>query len=200
MKRGLFAEVFMGRWLVGVLLAAAVPAFAAPVAVGDILVPFSLKNYDGRDVSLSSYNGKKAVVLIFMATQCPVSNSYNSRMVALSTEYSPKGVAFVGLNANKQESVAEIAEHAKAHGFAFPILKDDGNVQADAFGAQVTPEAYVYDGAWKLRYHGRIDDDMRGTAIKSQDLRNALEAVLAGRDVPVAETKAFGCSIKRIAR
>jgi hypothetical protein len=107
-------------------------------------------------------------------------------------------VAFVGINANKQESAAEVADHAKSHGFPFPVLKDEGNVQADAFGAQVTPEVYVYDPAWTLRYHGRIDEDMKGDHVASPDLRNALDALLAGKDVPAKETKAFGCSIKRV--
>jgi len=171
---------------------------AAPVAIGDKLSPFSLKSYDGKTVDLASYSGRKAVALIFVATRCPVSNAYNERMEAIAKEYSAKGVAFVAINANKEESPAEIAEHAKAHGFSFPILKDAGNVEADAFGAQVTPEAYVYDASWVLRYHGRIDDNMNVEHAKSPDLRNALDAVLAGKDAPVEETKAFGCSIKRV--
>lgn len=188
----------MRLWIAGLVLAAAVPAAAAPVAVGDVLVPFTLKSYDGKDVSLASYAGRKAVVLMFMSTQCPVSNAYNTRMASLSTEYAAKGVAFVGLNANKQEGVAEIAQHAKEHGFSFPILKDEKNVKADSFGAQVTPEIYVYDPSWKLRYHGRIDDSQKGDKVGSPDLRNALDALLAGREVPTTETKAFGCSIKRV--
>ena len=111
-----------------------------------------------------------------------------------------RGIAFVGINSNRQESVEEIAGHAAEHGFTFPILKDVSNVQADHFGAQVTPEIYVYDPGWVLRYHGRIDDDRSGANVRSQDLRNALDAVLAGQAVPVAETKAFGCTIKRVAR
>jgi peroxiredoxin len=189
----------MRRVLFGLVLAAATSAVsAAPVAVGDILVPFSLKNYEGKEVNLATLQGQKAVVLAFVATRCPVSNAYNDRMAALSTEYAAKGVAFIGLNANKEESPAEVAEHAKAHGLAFPILKDEGNVKADAFGAQVTPEIYVYDPGWTLRYHGRIDNDMKGEHVTSPDLRNALDALLAGRDVPLKETKAFGCSIKRV--
>jgi peroxiredoxin len=189
----------MRHLLFGLALAAAAgPAGAAPVAVGDVLVPFTLKNYDGKEVNLATLQGRKAVVLAFVATRCPVSNAYNDRMASLATEYAAKGVAFVGLNANKEEGPAEVAEHAKAHGLAFPILKDDGNVKADAFGAQVTPEIYVYDPSWTLRYHGRIDNDMRGEHVTSTDLRNALDALLAGKDVPVKETKAFGCSIKRV--
>jgi len=181
------------------LAAAARPAVGA-VAIGEKLQPFKLNDATGKTVDLGSLQGRQAVVLMFIATQCPVSNAYNERMAALAREYGAKGVAFVGINSNRQESVEEIAGHAAQHGFAFPILKDVGNVQADHFGAQVTPEIYVYDPGWVLRYHGRIDDDRSGANVKSQDLRNALDAVLAGRAVPVAETKAFGCTIKRVAQ
>lgn len=192
-------EARMGRAvLVVIALLAPGLGFAAPVAIGDKLSPFSLASYDGKTVDLASYSGKKAVVLVFMATRCPVSNAYNARMEAIAKDYSPKGVAFVGINANKEESSSEIAEHAKAHGFSFPILKDTANVEADAFGAQVTPEAYVYDASWTLRYHGRIDDNMKAEHATTPDLRNALDAVLAGREAPAQETKAFGCSIKRV--
>jgi peroxiredoxin len=175
-------------------------AAAAPIAIGDKLAPFTLKDAAGKDVNLAAFAGKKAVVLAFIATQCPVSNAYNERMAAFAKEYEAKGVAFVGINANKQESPAEIVEHAKAHGFSFPVLKDDGNKKADELGAQVTPETYVFDASWTLRYHGRIDDDKSGKAIASQDLRNAVDALLAGKDVPVKEAKAFGCTIKRVAQ
>ena len=181
------------------LAAAARPAVGA-VAIGEKLQPFKLNDATGKTVDLGSLQGKKAVVLMFIATQCPVSNAYNERMARLSREYAAKGVAFVGINSNRQESVEEIAGHAAQHGFGFPVLKDVGNVQADRFGAQVTPEIYVYDPGWVLRYHGRIDDDRSGTNVKSQDLRNALDSVLGGKAVPVAETKAFGCTIKRVAQ
>lgn len=180
-------------------LAAALPA-AGAVAIGEKLQPFKLNDATGKTVDLAGFQGKKAVVLMFIATQCPVSNAYNDRMASLAREYGAKGVAFVGINSNRQESVEEIAGHAAQHGFGFPVLKDVGNVQADRFGAQVTPEIYVYDPGWVLRYHGRIDDDRSGANVKSQDLRHALDAVLAGQPVPVAETKAFGCTIKRVAQ
>lgn len=183
-----------------ILVAAAGSVQAAPVAVGDKLTPFTLKDAAGKDVSLAALSGKKAVVLAFIATECPVSNAYNERMAAFAKEYDAKGVAFVGINANKQESPAQIAEHAKAHGFAFPVLKDEGNKKADELGAQVTPEIYVFDPSWTLRYHGRIDDDRSGKAVQSADLKNAVDALLAGKDVTVKEAKAFGCTIKRVAQ
>jgi peroxiredoxin len=181
------------------LAAAALPAGGA-VAIGEKLQLFKLNDATGKTVDLGGLQGKKAVVLMFIATQCPVSNAYNERMAALSREYGAKGVAFIGINSNRQESVEEIAGHAAQHGLTFPILKDVSNLQADHFGAQVTPEIYVYDPGWVLRYHGRIDDDRSGANVRSQDLRSALDAVLAGQAVPVTETKAFGCTIKRVGR
>jgi peroxiredoxin len=141
----------------------------------------------------------KAVAVLFIATQCPVSNAYNDRMAALGKDYAARGVAFVGINSNKAEPAAEVAEHAKAHGFSFSVVKDPGNKVADAYGAEKTPEVYVISPNGELLYHGRIDesrDDPKN--VKSPDLRNALEAILSGKPVPAAETKAFGCTIKRV--
>jgi peroxiredoxin len=177
---------------------AASPLLASSPAIGDKLTPFALENYDGKAVSLSSYDGKKAVLLVFVSTRCPVSNAYNERMEAIAKEYGAKGVAFVGIDANKEETPAEIAGFAKEHGFSFPVLKDEGNVKADSFGAQVTPEAYLYDATWTLRYHGRIDDNRNAEHVNTSDLRVALDALLSGKDIPVKETKAFGCTIKRV--
>ena len=184
-------------FLTAVSLAA--PLAAGP-AIGDKLAPFALDDATGRRVDLQSFAGSKAVVLMFIATRCPVSNAYNQRMATLAQDFGAKGVTFVGLNANREESAGEIVDHARQHGLTFPILKDVNNVQADRFDAQVTPEVFVYDSGWTLRDHGRIDDNRAGTDIKSPDLRNVLEALLAGRDLPVKETKAFGCTIKRVGR
>jgi alkyl hydroperoxide reductase subunit AhpC len=135
---------------------------------------------------------------MFIATQCPVSNAYNDRMVKLYKDYADRKVAFVGINSNKQESVDEIKEHAKEHGFQFPVLKDWNNLIADKLDASSTPEVFVLDKNFNVLYHGRIDDSRRESDVKSQDLRAALDAVLAGKAVPKDETKAFGCSIKRV--
>jgi hypothetical protein len=112
--------------------------------------------------------------------------------------YASNGVAFIGINSNKQENTEEIKEHAKEHGFSFPILKDDNNIIADKVAASVTPEVFLLNGKFEVLYHGRIDDSRRASEVKSQDLRTALDALLAGKPVAVTETKAFGCSIKRI--
>lgn len=140
----------------------------------------------------------KLTVLMFIATQCPISNDYNQRMVALYRDYSSKGVKFLAINSNKQESIPEIAEHATRNGFSFPLFKDENNVIADLFGASVTPEIYVFDTTWTMRYHGRIDDSRPVEKVSVSDLRNALDALLDGKQVSVTETKAFGCTIKRV--
>jgi len=137
-------------------------------------------------------------MVTFIATQCPVSNAYNERMKSLYNDYTPKGVKFVFVNSNRTESSANVAQHAREHGFPFAVYKDGDNVAADRFGATVTPEAFVIDGAGVVRYHGSIDDSQNEQRVGTQRLRSALDAVLAGHAPGQAETKAFGCSIKRV--
>jgi len=159
---------------------------------------FSLDDVNGKKHSLADYKDAKAIVLMFIATQCPVSNAYNERMASVEHDYASKGVVFLGINSNKQESVEEIKEHAAKHGFLFPILKDHNNVIADKLGASVTPEIYVLNGSLDLLYHGRIDDSQREAKVKAKDLRSALDELLAGKKVSTISTKAFGCTIKRV--
>ena len=159
---------------------------------------FTLKDYNGKTHSLSDYTDSSAIVVMFIATQCPVSNAYNSRMVALYQDYHQKGVAFIAINSNKQESIEEISQHAQKNGFHFPVLKDPDNMVADKYDAQVTPEIFVVNSDFDVLYHGRIDDSQRESEISSQDLRNALDEILAGKPVAKKETKAFGCTIKRV--
>ena len=159
---------------------------------------FTLKDYLGNEHSLSDYKDSKAIVIIFVATRCPVSNAYNTRMEKLFEDYKDKDVAFLGINSNKSESVAEIKEHAKEKNLNFTILKDEGNVIADMFEASHTPEAYILNKDLSILYHGRIDNSQRESEITSKDLRKALNEILAGKEVSNPQTKAFGCSIKRI--
>jgi peroxiredoxin len=180
---------------------AAPPARAADLKIGAPAPDFTLPAAsDGKAIALKDLLAKnKAVAVVFIATKCPVSNAYNTRMAALGKEYVAKGVFLVGINSNKTEPAAEVKEHAEKHGFTFPVVKDDGNKVADAYGAAKTPEVFVLDPKGILLYHGRIDenqDDARN--VRSPDLRNAFEAILAGKPVPAAETKAFGCTIKRV--
>lgn len=197
----------MKRSVVATVLAIALPAVggafflsgnAEPLKPGMQVPTFTLNDVEGHGHSLDEYLKEKYAVIMFIATQCPVSNAYNDRMVEVRKDYVSKGVEFVAINSNRQESVDEIREHSQKHGFAFPVLKDVDNTIADAYGAQVTPEIFVVDARGILHYHGRIDDSQETDEITSHDLRAALDALLAGKEVPRAETKAFGCTIKRV--
>lgn len=160
---------------------------------------FTLSDIYKKEHSLSDYKDSKAILILFIATQCPVSNAYNTRMVGLYNQYHEKDIAILGINSNKQESLDECKEHAEKHGFKFPVLKDEKNVIADMFEASVTPEAYVLNPeSYEILYHGRIDDSRNEDNVESKDLAKALDEILAGKNVTVTKTKAFGCTIKRI--
>jgi peroxiredoxin len=136
--------------------------------------------------------------LIFISVQCPVSNAYNERMEKLAQDYQAKGVNVIGINSNNTEPVAAVKSHAGEKHLTFTILKDDGNKIADRLGATRTPEAYVIDASGKLVYHGRIDNSQKPEGITSNDLREALDEMLAGKPVSKTGGVAFGCMIKRV--
>ncbi len=165
--------------------------------LGSHVSDFQVRDLDGKAVAFSSLKGPITVVT-FIATQCPVSNSYNQRMSDLYKDYTAKNVKFIFVNANRSEPASEVREHAKRVGFPFPIYKDPGNILADRFDAQVTPENFVIDSSGVIRYHGAIDDNMNESRVHTRTLRAALDALLAGKPVPSTETKAFGCTIKRV--
>lgn len=185
----------MGKLLLSTFVLAA-SAFAQEFKLGSPAGDFELQDLKGNPVKYSALKGDVTVVM-FMGTQCPISNGYNDRMKAVYRDYAGKGVHFIFINANNNEPAAQVEEHAKAHGFTFAVYKDQNNVVADLFGAQVTPEAFVMDSAGIIRYHGYIDDSLNEARVHNQGLRLALDAVLAGKLVTSAETKAFGCTIKR---
>lgn len=164
----------------------------------EIVQNFTLPDYNGNQHSLSDYVDSEAIVIVFVATECPVSNDYNSRMEAIYSEYSEKGVAFIGINSNKAESVERIKEHAEENGLTFTILKDKNNVVADEMDASVTPEVYVINSEFEILYHGRIDNSRDEDDVNSNDLENALNEILDGKPVSKSSTKAFGCTIKRV--
>ena len=170
----------------------------APPSIGTVIDDFKLPDADGKDHSLRSLAGAKGAVVIFIATKCPVSNAYNERMEKLAQEYKAKGINFIGINSNNTEPAAEVKSHATEKGLTFMILKDDGNKIADRLGATRTPEAYVLDASMKLVYHGRIDNSQKVEGITSEDLRDALNEMLAGKAVTKTGGAAFGCSIKRV--
>lgn len=157
----------------------------------------TLQDPDGKAVSFAQLKGAVTVVT-FISTICPISNAYNDRMNAIYKEYTAKGVKFIFVNANANESASDVRQHAKDVGFEFPVYKDPGNVTADHFGAAVTPESFVIDSGGKIRYHGQVDDNRNQARVRTQGLRMAIDAVLGGKPIEVQETKAFGCTIKRV--
>jgi len=159
---------------------------------------FTLPDYNDVEHSLSDYKYSKAIVILFVATECPVSNAYNKRMEKIYKEYGPKGFAFLGINSNKAEPVERMKEHANENGLTFTILKDEKNIIADKFNASVTPEVYVLSFEFEILYHGRIDNSRNESEVVSKDLENALDEIYSGKEVSKEETKAFGCSIKRV--
>lgn len=169
----------------------------APPIIGSTIADFTLPDASGAAHTLASLRGSKGTVLIFIATQCPVSNGYNERMEKLAQDFKARGINVIGINANSTELVADVKDHAAKNNLTFTILKDNGNKVADLLGATRTPEAYFLDASNKLLYHGRIDNSRDITQVNSSELRDALEATLAGKPVAKATANAFGCSIKR---
>jgi len=182
------------------LIATAGCAQQTPAPIGTPLPSLALLTLTGEKTDLSHYTGKQGTVVIFVSTQCPVSNAYNERMQEFFRAAVARGFGVVGINANRNEPAEEVTRHAKEHGLTFPILKDEDNRLADALGASFTPETYVFDREGILRYHGRIDDRRDVTKISQRDLQAAVDALASGKTVATSETKAFGCTIKRVPR
>ena len=193
----LLAVLFVMTGAISLSTARAEGEVPAPPAIGATIEDFTLPDTDNKDHSLKSLAGKNGTVLIFISVQCPVSNAYNERMEKLAEDYKAKGINVIGINSNLKEDAAAVKAHAAEHKLSFTILKDPGNKIADKLGANVTPEAYFLDAGNKLVYHGRIDNARDAAQVETPDLRNALDAVLAGKTVEKSEAKAFGCSIKR---
>jgi peroxiredoxin len=177
-------------------------ADSLPSRVGKALADFTLKDPRTRKVvSLADFKDKKAVVVVFTGTECPINNAYLPRLAQLAKDYAAKGVQFLAVNANVQDTPEAVAEHARKHEVPFPVLKDAGSTAADLFGAHRTPEAFLLDAGRVVRYQGRIDDQFgygfqRGQPTR-RDLVEALDEVLAGKPVTVASMPVLGCVIAR---
>jgi peroxiredoxin len=194
--------------LVGLVLVAAVAAFpdaqTPESPIGKKIEAFKLQDYLGASHALDAWSDKQAIVIVFLGAECPLARLYAPRLVELADRYSARGVAFVGINSNRRDSLAEIGHYCRSHKIEFPVLKDPGNAIADQFGAARTPEVFVLDSDRTVRYHGRIDDQY-GVGIarpspERSDLAEALDELLAGKPVSVAQTKPAGCFIGRVDR
>jgi peroxiredoxin len=180
-----------------VLLSLSVAAFGQSEPVAD----FTLQDYRGKTVSLSDFKDKSIVVLAFLGVECPLAKQYGSRLGKLAKELDDKSVAFIGLDPNSQDSLAQIGAFVRQHEIDFPVLKDLNNQIADKLGVKRTPEVVVLDRDRIVRYSGRVDDQFGIDYIKDKptrhDLKAAIEELAAGRPVSVAKTASPGCLIGR---
>ena len=202
--------------LTGLLAVFASPTFAAnptgfhTLEIGDAAPDFKLPGVDGKDYTLASFADAKVLLVVFTCNHCPTAQAYEQRIIDLDADYKAKGVQVVAISPNDPQAVRldelgytdvgdsleDMKLRAKDRGFAFPYLYD-GETQATslAYGVLATPHVFVFDQGRKLRYAGRIDNsDIK--EVTSPDVRNALDALLAGSSVPVEKTRVFGCSTK----
>lgn len=197
------------RWRMtwaNVAVAAAILGPLPPVgfarAAGTPVAGFTLEDVRGKQHSLDDLAGQQLVVIAFLGTECPLAKLYSPRLARLHQAYGPRGVAFVAINSNVHDSLAEIAASARTHGLEFPVLKDHGNQVADQFGATRTPEVFVLDRDRVIRYSGRIDDQYGVGYVREKPGRNeladALDELLAGKSVTRPRADPVGCLIGRV--
>jgi peroxiredoxin len=155
---------------------------------------------DGERYGFERFRDRDALVLIFSSNRCPTAKAYAGRMNELQRDYGPRGVQLVAINSNDphlypDEDLARMIERAAEDRYVFPYLVDAGQGVARAYGAECTFHVFVLDAERRLRYRGRFDDARLPERVTTHDLRDALEDILAGRDVRRPETRAFGCSL-----
>jgi peroxiredoxin len=195
MRKNLFAILL--------IVFAATQLFAADLPIGSPAPAFSLKNVDGKSVSAADFSASKGLVVIFSCNSCPFSKAYQDRIIQLYNDYHAKGIALVVISSNDpkirpDDSYENLQKRAAEKSYPFPYLFDETQAVAHAYGATNTPHAFVFDARQKLIYRGRIDDNTYEDKVKTHDVRDVLDYMLAGTPdkIQTAVTKAFGCSIK----
>lgn len=172
------------------------------LSMGSSAPAFSLPGVDGKIYSLQDFEAYPVLVVVFWCNHCPYVQAYEERTIALAREFAEKGVAFVAINANDpvkypEDSFENMKRRAEEKSYPFPYLFDESQQVARAYGAERTPEFFVFDEARELRYHGRLDDNWEDAqAVQRQFLREALEAVLKGELPHFPNTQPVGCTIK----
>jgi thiol-disulfide isomerase/thioredoxin len=181
------------------------------LAIGSAAPDFSLPGIDGKTHTLAEYNAAKVLVIVFTCDHCPTAQLYETRLKKLVEDYQGKSVQFVMIEPNDPEAVRldelawtdvgdgleDMKIRAAYRHFNFPYLYDGATqVTANAYGPKATPHVFIFDAQRKLRFEGRVDNSQRESLVKTQDTRNAIDALLAGKPVPVDHTGVFGCSTK----
>lgn len=213
-RRNVLMKWFCALW--GVLIVAVRAAdleshLPATLALDAQAPDFKLPGVDGRSHSLKEFRKAPILVVVFTCNHCPTAQYYEERLNQIVNDYAKKGVSLVAINPNDPKSIrldelgytdmsdsfAEMKVRAKFKKFHFPYLYDGARQEVSrAYGPVATPHAFVFDKDRRLRYSGRVDDSERPDLVKTRDLRDAIESLLAGREVAVPQTKSFGCSIK----
>jgi len=170
-------------------------------ALGAEAPQFDLPGVDGQNHSLDSYAEADVLVLVQSCNHCPYVQAWEGRLSAIASDYADRGVRVLAINSNDvvshpEDSFEEMQKRSRGQGFTFDYLYDEPQTVAQSLGAERTPEVFVYDRDRRLRYHGAIDDNRDETGVSQRYLRDALDAVLAGQDPPVAETPPVGCTVK----
>ena len=169
---------------------------------GDQAIPFDLPGVDDEQHALADYADKEAVAVIWSCNHCPYVRAWEDRMVQIQSDYADKGVQLITISSNDagkypDDSFPKMKERAAQKGFNFPYLYDETQEIARAFGAERTPEVFLFDKSRTLCYHGAIDDNYDDpSAVQSHYLRKALDAVLAGQGPSTAQTPPVGCTVK----
>jgi hypothetical protein len=182
-------------------------ATALPAAALDIGAPIPLPSHavhdtEGASRTVQGVAGERGTLVLFICVHCPWVKRWSQRIAELGAFAEASGVGVIALNANDpgrvtQDGVEGMREQAKTQGFEFPYAVDAGSVLARAYGAQRTPEAFLFDAAGKLAYHGTIDDNAADPgAVTEHFLRDAIAALTLGQKPKITEAKALGCSIK----
>jgi len=185
-------------------LAVSASLAGGPLAIGSAIpmTDVKMKGVDGKELALADVKTAQGTLVVFTCNHCPFAKMWETRIVELGNTYAAKGIGVIAINANdpkvaEEDSFDVMQQRAKQRGMHFPYVVDATSNLARAFGATKTPEAFLFDKDGKLVYHGAIDDNGQEPAkVENAYLKNALESVVAGKDVSVKETKSIGCGIK----
>ena len=170
--------------------------------IGSKIPAFKLKAVDGNTYSLDSFRDSKGLIIIFSCNHCPYVQAYEDRIITLQNNYKAKGITFIAINSNEdvnypEDSFENMRIRAEEKKFNFLYLRDEDQSVAKAFDATHTPEIFLFNEEQKLIYHGKIDDNWQEPGkVVNQYLKNALDEMIAGKEISVSETYSIGCTIK----